>query len=142
MLRISKLTDYALLIMSQMAKTPSSVLSAAQIAQALRLNAPTVSKILKMLSEKQLVSSIRGSIGGYHLARAPDLITVADIISAMENKLALTECTQTINHCALDSVCTMKENWGKINTMIHALLGSFTLQDMLNPLKAEVSDAK
>lgn len=134
MLRISKLTDYALLILSQMARAPKSVLSAAQIAQSLGLNAPTVSKILKMLSDKGLVSSIRGSIGGYHLSRSADLITVADIISAMEGALAITECTHITNHCAINSVCTMRENWRKINQMIYTLLGSYTLEDMLSPI--------
>lgn len=134
MLRIGKLTDYALLIMSQMAKEPDSVLSATSLAEALHLTTPTVSKVLKMLSDADLVSSVRGAVGGYHLARAAHKVTVADIISAMEGELAMTECCESTNLCAINTMCTMRENWRKINQMIHSLLNKFTILDMLEPL--------
>lgn len=134
MLRIGKLTDYALLIMSHMAKEPDVILSASSLADALHLASPTVSKILKMLSEADLVSSVRGAEGGYHLARPAIEITVADIIAAMEGELAMTECCDKSSLCAIDSMCTMRENWKKINMMVQALLAKFTLMDMLEPL--------
>lgn len=134
MLRIGKLTDYALLVMSQMAKEPDSILSATYLAEALHLTVPTVSKILKILSEAGLVSSVRGAVGGYHLAREPQLITVADIIAAMEGDLAMTECCESTRLCSIDSICTLKENWRKINNMVKALLGNYSIVDMLKPL--------
>lgn len=134
MLRIGKLTDYAMLIMSQMARHPDAVMSATMLAELLHLTTPTVSKVLKMLSDASLVSSIRGAEGGYHLARAANTITVADIIAAMEGGLAMTECCESPGLCSIDSVCTMRENWLQINKMIHALLTQFTLLDMLDPL--------
>lgn len=137
MLRISKLTDYAMLIMSQMAKDPDSVLSATALADQLHLNAPTASKILKMLADAELVKSIRGAEGGYHLARSPSAISVAEIITAMEGELAVTECCESINLCAIDSICTMKENWRKINKAVTALLGRVTIKDMLGPLSIQ-----
>lgn len=137
MLRISKLTDYAMLIMSQMAKEPDSVLSATELAEALSLTGPTVSKILKILADAGLLKSIRGAEGGYHLARPANAISVADVIAAMEGELAVTECCESINLCAIDSVCTMKENWRKINKMVKAFLGNVTITDMLQPLSVQ-----
>ena len=134
MLRIGKLTDYAMLILSQMAREPDLVLSATSLAEVLHLSAPTVSKILKMLSDAKLVSSVRGAEGGYHLARPPASITVVDIISAMEGELAMMECCESTTLCAIDSVCTLRENWRKINKVIHTLLTKFTILDMLEPL--------
>jgi FeS assembly SUF system regulator len=134
MLRIGKLTDYAMLIMSQMARDPHSVLSAACLAEALYLGAPTVSKVLKMLSEAGLVGSVRGADGGYHLARAAETITVADILAAMEGDISLTECCESSQLCAFESMCMMRDNWQKINGMVHALLSQFTIVDMLKPL--------
>lgn len=134
MLRIGKLTDYALLIMSQMARHPDAVMSTTMLAELLHLTTPTVSKVLKMLSDAGLVSSIRGADGGYHLARAAHTITVADIIAAMEGELALTECCESRSLCSIDSICTLKENWLKINKMVHALLAQFTILDMLDPI--------
>ncbi|MBA3661363.1 MAG: SUF system Fe-S cluster assembly regulator [Gammaproteobacteria bacterium] len=133
MLRISKLTDYALLIMGHMSIAPVATLSASQIAQALNLNAPTVSKILKMLAEGDIVLSVRGSIGGYHLARPPGEITVAQVITIMEGRLIKSECSQH-HDCTLHSVCLMRENWQKINGLVQALLHRFTLLDLLKPL--------
>lgn len=134
MLRLGKLTDYAMLILSWMAKEPQAILSAASIAEALYLPMPTVSKILKILSEAKLVSSVRGAEGGYHLARVATEITVADVIAAMEGDLAMTECCESVNLCAIKSSCVMKANWQQINKMIHSLLSKLTIIDMTEPL--------
>lgn len=138
MLKIGKLTDYAMLIMSQMARDPASTISAASLAEALHLTTPTVAKILKMLSDADLVTSLRGAVGGYRLARAAETITVADIISAMEGDLALTECCENVSHCFITSMCTMRENWRKINRTVYEMLAKLTILDMLEPLKLQV----
>lgn len=143
MFRIGKLTDYALLIMSQMAKAPESVLSATFLAEMLHLTTPTVSKILKILSDGGLVSSVRGADGGYHLAKKAADITVADIIAAMEGELAVTECCESVSCCAIDSMCTMRKNWQEINKIIQSLLSRLTILDMLQPLCLQgLSDGK
>lgn len=134
MLRIGKLTDYAMLIMSKMADSSHAVLSAALVADMLQLSVPTVSKILKMLSDGGLVSSVRGAEGGYHLAREAKLISIADIITAMEGDVALTECCESFNHCGITASCQLRDNWRKINNTVRNLLASVTIADMLKPL--------
>jgi FeS assembly SUF system regulator len=134
MLRISKLTDYAMVIMHYLAQTPSAILSAAEIARAVHLSAPTVSKILKILSEAKLVTSFRGTGGGYQLARPIAAITLAEVVTAIEGKLAMTECCASETLCALDSWCSIKENWKVINQIILSALAGLTLQDMMRPL--------
>lgn len=133
MLRIGKLTDYALLILSRMAKV-DAILSATLLAEMLHLTAPTVSKILKMLSDANLVTSVRGAEGGYLLARAATEISLADVVIAMEGDLALTECCESNGSCAIDSMCAMRENWRKINKMVHSLLSKFSIIEMSEPL--------
>jgi FeS assembly SUF system regulator len=134
MLRIGKLTDYAMLIMSQLAKDPHSVLSATVLADILHLTPSTVSKVLKMLSDNDLVRSVRGADGGYHLAREAAAISVAQVIAAMEGALALTECCDSSALCTLDSMCTLKGNWKKINKLVYSVLDKLTIRDMLHPL--------
>lgn len=134
MLKLGKLTDYALLIMGHMAKQPSHVLSAAYLAQALHLSTPTVSKILKILSDAKLVTSLRGAGGGYRLAKEAHTITLTDIIIAMEGGVAMTACCEKTRHCMIDSMCAMKENWRKINGVIQSILGKLTILDMLTPI--------
>lgn len=134
MLRISKLTDYATVIMSYLALNPERVASAAQIAKAVHLSLPTVSKLLKILAEAELVASFRGTGGGYQLARPAAGITLADVVSAIEGNLAMTECCAGENLCALDALCALKDNWKKINQIILTALAGYTLKDMLQPL--------
>ncbi len=134
MLQISKLTDYAFIILSHMAFDKERVISAAWIAQKTHVSLPTVSKLLKILAEKGLVISFRGQGGGYQLAKNATDLTVADIVAAIEGKLGMTECCTSENACALDSHCTIKENWQIVNKMIHSVLAGLTLHDMIRPL--------
>jgi len=132
MLRISKLTDYATVIMSYLALDPKSVLSAKRIAKDIHLAVPTVSKLLKILSEANLVTSFRGTGGGYQLARPASDITIAAVVSAIEGQLAMTECCATHNNCAIHSLCAIKDNWKIINNIILNALGQVTLHDMIH----------
>lgn len=134
MLRISKLSDYAMVIMSYLAMMPTSVVSAVEIAKAIRLGAPTVSKILKILGDAGLVTSFRGTGGGYQLSRPAEKITLAQVVSAIEGNLAMTECCSTESLCAIDSLCMLKDNWKLINKIILTALDGFTLKDMQRPL--------
>lgn len=134
MLRISKLTDYAFIILSCMAFDKEQITSAAWIAHKTHLSLPTVSKLLKILAEKGMVLSFRGQDGGYKLAKNSTEITVAEIVSAIEGGLAMTECCASENACALDSLCTIKENWRIVNEMIFSVLAGLTLHDMIRPL--------
>ena len=133
MLKISKLTDYATVIMSFLAHDLSTVFSATVVAQGTHLSTPTVSKILKMLWRAKLVKSFRGTEGGYQLAKSPKEITVAEMVSAIEGKLAVTQCCVGKNLCALDTLCGVKENWQVINRVILKALQGLTLEDMKKP---------
>lgn len=132
MLRISKLTDYATVILSFLALEGERVLSATHIAREIHLSPPTVSKILKMLWQAGLVNSFRGTGGGYKLAKSASEITIADVVSAIEGQFAMTECSSGKNLCALDAMCGIKENWQIINGVILKALSGLTLADMTN----------
>lgn len=133
MLQINKLTDYATIILSFLALSPEKMASATHIAQLTHLAVPTVSKLLKILTDHNLVQSFRGADGGYKLARSAKEMTLADVLSAIEGKLAMTECCTT-SSCALDSMCAVRENWQLINKKIVAALASVTIHDMIRPL--------
>lgn len=138
MLRISKLTDYATIILSILAINPEKIASATWIAHKSHLAVPTVSKILKILTEAGLVKSFRGPGGGYQMARPAPEITIAEIVTAIEGQLAMTECCVSAN-CMLDSLCAVKENWKIINKIILNALAGVTLSDMIRPLKIPLS---
>lgn len=133
MLRLSKLTDYATVILSFMARNQSQVYAALEIAAATGIMQPTVSKILKLLVKAKVLTSVRGAHGGYVLARDPGEISVATVISALEGPIALTECSITQDACQQAGGCGLRANWGIINQTIQRALEAVTLADMLVP---------
>ena len=133
MLRVSKLTDYATVVMTCLAAAGGGVLSAQQLAERVRLEVPTVSKLLKRLAQAGLVTSFRGVNGGYRLARGPRAITIAAIVTAMEGPIGMTECSVHEGQCGHESHCGVRVNWQRISHAISAALESVTLADMLQP---------
>lgn len=132
MLRVSKLTDYATVVMTVLADA-ERVHSAQELAERAHLELPTVSKLLKQLAHAQLVESFRGVNGGYKLARVPERITIAEIVTAMEGPIGMTECSAHAGLCGHEPHCGVRVNWQRINQAIARALGSVTLADMLKP---------
>jgi FeS assembly SUF system regulator len=133
MLRITKLTDYAVLVLSDMAR-PGDARAARDVAEATRIPQPTVSKVLKLLARANLVESERGKNGGYRLSRSAETITVADIVDAVEGPIAVTECSTSERGCCdLEGHCPTETNWLRINDAIRQALKGVTLADMVRP---------
>lgn len=131
MLRISKLADYATMIMVFCARDPAASYTAKKIATETFIQQPTVSKVLKLLAKHQLMISQRGMHGGYQLAKAATQITMADVVAAVDGQIALTECSQHDSHCELSKKCTTRQNWQVINGIIYQALMKISLADML-----------
>lgn len=132
MLRVSRLTDYATVVMTCIAGHPDSVLSTAQIADETHLELPTVSKLLKSLGHAGLVESFRGVNGGYRLARPANAINLAEIVEAMEGRIGMTECG-TDGQCERESQCGVRGSWRQINHILDNALRGVSLADMLQP---------
>ncbi len=135
MLRVTKLADYGIVILTYFASDTQATHTARDIAGVVRLPLPVVSKILKALARDGLLVSHRGTKGGYGLKRRPEEITVADIIRALEGPIAVTECTDRINgDCGLEVRCPVRTNWHRINQAIYEALERITLAEMTQPL--------
>ena len=104
MFRITRLTDYGVLLMTQLAKNADEVRNAADLAEQVHVPLPTVSKILQILLHDHLLESVRGAGGGYRLARSAVDISVRDIIVALEGPIALTECTLESGNCVIRNI--------------------------------------
>jgi FeS assembly SUF system regulator len=133
MLRIAKLTDYATVLMVRLAREPTHCFSAGQLADELRMPLPTVAKLLKRLLQAQLLTSSRGAGGGYTLAHVPHAISVADVVSAIEGPVALTECARGQGSCALEQGCATRANWQLISRAVRVALEAVSLADMTLP---------
>lgn len=135
MIRVAKLTDYGIALMTRLAQAPAGSATARDLAEALGLPLPTVSKLLKLLARQELLSSQRGAKGGYSLARRPEEITLAELVGALEGPLAVTECSAEAGcACELETVCDVKDNWNWINQQVMAALENVTLREMAGSL--------
>ncbi|MEQ1438246.1 SUF system Fe-S cluster assembly regulator [Fontimonas sp. SYSU GA230001] len=134
MLKLSKLADYATVLMTLIARDATRVHTGQELAERSGVPAPTVAKLLKSLARGGLLQSLRGARGGYRLARAPARISVADIIAALEGPIGVTECATHPGGCTLESGCTTRANWRLINAAIRHALEAVTLDRMALPL--------
>ncbi|MDI4660698.1 MULTISPECIES: SUF system Fe-S cluster assembly regulator [Cobetia] len=140
MLKLSKMTDYAAVVMARIAREPDSAHAAIDLAESVQLPHPTVSKTLKALVRAGLLESRRGALGGYRLARPASQITASDIISAIEGPVAVTECSHADGDCELVNTCGVADNWQRVSYAISELLGSVTLAHLASsaPLRMPV----
>ena len=149
MLRISKLTDYATVILACLATRDERLYTASELAELTHLSTATVSKLLKKLNQGGLVSSGRGSHGGYQLAKPAAQITAAEILDALEGPFALTECSSTHSNCTIAGSCHVGHSWQRVNAAIRHALDDVSLSQLaglehaalksldLNPFRAK-----
>ena len=131
MLRMSRMTDYGTVVLAMLANQPDDVFSAVEVAEATRLNEPTVRKILKTLAKAGLVDSFRGTQGGYTLKGDAEQISAARILDALEGPVSLTECSAAESSCQIQSCCTVGRSWQVINHQIRAALEDISLAQLL-----------
>jgi FeS assembly SUF system regulator len=138
MIKLSKMADYGTVVMGAMVSEPQRNRSAVEVADAIHVPLPTVSKILKILARGGLVVSLRGAKGGYMLARPSHLISMADIIHAMDGPIGMTECSVTPGLCVQESGCAVRANWQRINRAVLSVLREITLDQMILPVAPPV----
>ncbi len=135
MLRLSKLTDYAVVVLIRLGEVdrvaPDCVQTSPGLSAGTGVPEPTVAKVLKELATAGLVSSLRGARGGYRLMRPLRAITVADVITAVDGPIALTACVEGATSCCdVSSVCAVRGRWDLVNAAIEESLAAITLADM------------
>jgi Rrf2 family protein len=89
-----------------------------------------VSKLLKQLHRAGLVTSVRGTHGGYQLARNPEDISAAAILDALEGPVALTQCSQGSGHCGIEHTCSVGRTWQRLSMAIRRSLNEVTLAQL------------
>lgn len=129
MLRISKLADYGIVLLGHLAVDADAPGNARQLADRSHLPLPTVSKLLKLLSRGGLLTSERGSTGGYRLSRPPAEITVAQVIAVLEGPVSVTTCS--LGRCGIDGCCPVRSAWKRINDAVRGALDGITIADLL-----------
>lgn len=132
MLRLSREADYGTLALVYIAsRSAGSLAFRRDIAAHYNIPSEFLAKVLQKLSRRGLVRSFRGIQGGYALARSPDLITLVDVVEAVDGPLALVDCQCPDPSCRQEPACTMKSAMSEVQEQIHRVLSAVTLSDLM-----------
>ncbi len=133
MFRLSKTTDYGIVLLATLARDPrAEPRNARELANSSDgLPVPMVSKILKALARVGLLDSQRGSKGGYRLARDPEDLSVSEMIRVLEGPVALTDCAIAPALCEHEKMCAVREPWQLISRVVEKALAEVTLADLV-----------
>jgi len=130
-MKLSTRTRYAVRAMIELAQHEAErPLQLKIIAQRQEISVKYLEQLMAVLKAAGLVNSIRGSRGGYVLARAPNQITLSDILHCVEGPVATVGCVEDGNRCARAAECAARDVWTKVERAIENVLQSITLQDV------------
>jgi FeS assembly SUF system regulator len=130
MIILSKLADYGVIVATHLAAAAPEQVNAMHLAADTRLPQTTVAKVLKLLAKAGIVTAVRGAAGGYRLARAPQQVSVAQIIAAIDGTFGMTQCTSTLGPCERLHFCPTRPHWHRINEAVGQALANVTLDEM------------
>ena len=134
MIKLSKMTDYAVVCLGMLARRHGSSMSATELSKETGLALYTVQKLLKLLvSKSDFIKANRGALGGYMLNRNSSEISVVEIIEALDGPITLTSCVdKSESFCEASDICFLGGKWNKINEIIRKSLNDISLKELLS----------
>ena len=140
MFKLNRMTDYAIVVLGALARRRGEILAAAQLAGLTGLNQPTVAKVAKALVAADLLDTQRGVHGGYRLLREAGIISLVQIVEAMEGPIAVTEYVDGAEApCMVSKCCLMSQNWSRVNQVVKDALNAVSLEDLIFPAQLVAS---
>lgn len=132
MLRLSKKSDYALIAMKHLATRPDggASSSAREISESYDIPLELLAKVLQRLVRARLLVSVQGTRGGYRLGRSAQLISVADVIQAVDGPVTVTACSDTDHNCDQFNKCSIRDPLWKIKNRILESLNTVSVAEM------------
>jgi Rrf2 family protein len=131
MLRLSKKADYALIAMKHLAIRPDAAsASAREIAEQYDIPIELMAKVLQRLARRGLLTSHQGTRGGYRLGRPSAVISVADIIQAIDGPLTVTACSTEAENCDQYNKCSVRDPLWRIKDRILSALATCSLLEI------------
>lgn len=137
MIKLSKMTDYASVVLATMARQADARWTAQELAERTQVPKPTCIKVLKLLTRAGLLVSSQGAQGGYALARPAAEIPVRAIIEAIEGRMAITECGTNEQLCKITDHCSIMSRWRELGDRVNAVLTEVSLADLVSPTQLQ-----
>ena len=132
--KLNRMTDYAIVVLGVLARQQGEILATAQLAELTGLKQPTVAKVAKTLVTAGLLDTQRGVHGGYRLARQASIISLVQIVEAMEGPIAVNDCVNGAQEPSfVNNCCFVSQNWNRVNLAIRNALDDVSLEDLIDP---------
>lgn len=136
MLRLNKMTDYAIRVVRAIYLSPDHVVTSVTISEQENIPLPILFKVLRILNEAGIVASRRGrgdKVGGYELLKDPGQLTLLDVIRVVQGEIFLSDCLQDPKICCQRNNCNVHLEMQRINDILRRECSSKTLLDILAP---------
>ncbi len=132
-MRLTVFTDYALRVLMYLAVKPEQRVTIRDVAESYGISRNHLMKVVNKLTRAELVEASRGVNGGLKLARAPETITVGEVVRKTEDEIALVECFRADNQCIITPECALKNVFGEAQAAFLDVLDAYTLADLMAP---------
>jgi len=137
-MKLSTRTRYAVRAIIELAQNDSNKpLQLKIIAQRQDISVKYLEQLMAVLRSAGFVRSIRGSKGGYVLAKAPNEIKLNDVMHRLEGAVATVECVENEDYCSRSADCAARYLWTQVEQAIDNVLGAITLQDLVDKTNDE-----
>ena len=128
-MKLSSKTHYGLIACHILGVNyPDIPVSASMLEKHIGVSGKYLEKIMRMLSNRNIVTATRGANGGYFLTREPQEITVGEVVRALEDDMEIVECVSKEKNC---KCCPTSSVWKKLYEGINCLLDSMSLEQMI-----------
>jgi Rrf2 family transcriptional regulator, nitric oxide-sensitive transcriptional repressor len=133
-MRLTSFTDYALRALMRLAAEPGRVFTTQEIARELAISRNHLTKVVREMADAGFVVTLRGTGGGFRLARPADTISIGEVVRRLEARLAIVECFRADGGaCSLTPDCRLKGRLAVAADAFHAELDKTTLADCAHP---------
>ena len=137
-MKLSTRTRYGIRAILELAKNDGNgPLQIKTIAQHQDISVKYLEQLMTILKSSGFVRSIRGSKGGYLLARAPNEIRLNEVFNCLEGLATTVDCVRDSHYCQRTADCVTRQVWTQVQNAIKNVLQSITLQDLVDRTKDE-----
>jgi Rrf2 family protein len=102
-----------------------------EIARKQDISIKYLEQVIIPLRTAGLVKSVRGSKGGYSLARPPSAVCLNEVVETLEGPINLVDCITDPGACKRSSGCVTRDIWGEVSAALQGVLKSITLEEMV-----------
>jgi len=132
MLKLNRKIEYSLMALKIISnKNNGELTSAREISHILKTPFDTISKVLQILNKHEIVSSIKGTNGGYTLTRDLQLLNFVELSNIIEQKKGVNQCISSTSKCSLYDSCNIITPIDNLNKKVNHLLEQLSIKEIL-----------